>query len=521
MEYIYRGLSKSISDQEPLRATLARVLDLDTIDRVIVEREAIDARHKPAVSYVYNVRFTVTTETRCLRRLLAKGTIQPYQKRPLPAVTPTVELPDEPVIVGCGPAGLFAALSLAQKGYRPIVLEQGEPVADRMRTIATLWRDGELNPTSNMQFGEGGAGTFSDGKLTTGKVSPLDRHILETLVAHGAPDTILFRHRPHVGSDRLCATIVSLRNEIASLGGRVRFGQRVTDLHLDASGRVEAVTVNGERLPTRALILAIGHSSRETVTMLHERGVAMEPKPFAIGTRIEHPASFINEAQYGKEAAALLPAADYRLTHKYEGQGVYTFCMCPGGQVVCASSEADGQVTNGMSDYARDGAYSNAALVVSVDPARLGLDTALAMMAYQRQLEQRAFVAGGGGFIAPAQRASDFVQGRASASLPDTTYRPGVVSADLATVLPRFATGALRHALQRFDRTIRGFAEKGVLIGLESRTSSPVRMPRDEHWESVSTPGLYFLGEGAGYAGGIMTCARDAVRFARHVVERG
>ncbi|MBN1402799.1 MAG: hypothetical protein JXA74_18295, partial [Anaerolineae bacterium] len=306
--------------------------------------------------------------------------------------------------------------------------------------------------------------------------------------------------------------------QIEDLGGEVHFGQKLTQIQV-SEGRLVGVTTSEGQLATEGLILAIGHSARDTVEMLHSAGVDMQAKPFALGTRIEHAADYINESQYGAEAAQVLPAADYRLSYQYESRGVYTFCMCPGGQVVCASSELEGQVTNGMSHYARDAAWSNSAIVAAVDPGRRGL-TALEAIAYQRDLEQRAYEAGGGGYIAPAQRAADLGE-RASTSLPETSYRPGVAPGRLDEVLPETAVPALKSALARFDRAIPGFVEKGVLIGLESRTSSPVRILRDENCESVSVRGLYLLGEGSGYAGGIMTCARDALRFARLIKPRG
>ena len=520
MEYIFKGLRKSIHDGEPLRLTLANHLDLPEITSVTVEREALDARRKANVAYVYNLRFTVAANTPRLGALLAHGTVAPYTVAKLPPVRPTLMLPERPVIVGFGPAGMFASLLLAEMGYRPIVYERGEEVTARGRAIETLWTNGLLDPESNMQFGEGGAGTFSDGKLTTGKSSPLDRLILETFVEAGAPETILFRQKPHIGTDYLRHVVSRMRERVEAAGGEVHFGHKVTDLHVER-GAVRALTVAGGRVATDCAILAVGHSARDTMRLLFDRGVAMQPKPFALGTRIEHPADFVNEAQYGPRNAQVLPPADYKLAHRYHGRGIYSFCMCPGGQVVCASSQAGGQVTNGMSRYARDGSRSNSALVVSLDPAAdLGLRSPMDALAFLSQLEAQAFEAGGGGYVAPAQRAVDLLRGRPSGELPETSYRPGVRAARLDELLPSLVVPALRAGLARFDHAIPGFVAQGVLIGLESRTSSPLRILRDDDCQSVSTPGLYLLGEGAGYAGGIMTCARDAVRFARRVRPR-
>lgn len=516
MEYIFTGLRRSVHDVEPLRTALARELDLPEIDKIIVERESIDARKKPDVAYVYNLRFTVSKPDVRLKHLLARKIIAPYEQERLPEPEPRITLPDRPVIIGFGPAGMFAGLWLARMGYRPIIFERGRAVGERVRDVARLWSEGVLDPESNMQFGEGGAGTFSDGKLSTGKSSPLDRLILETFVEAGAPETVLYHHKPHIGTDNLRRVVANLRKQIASLGGEVHFGHRLTDLHLKG-GAVEAATIAGERVATKCVILAVGHSARDTVQMLYELGVAMEVKPFAIGARIEHPADFIDEMQYGEKAAKALPAADYKLTYQHGEVGVYSFCMCPGGQVVCASSEPEALVTNGMSRYARDEGWSNSAIVVGVDPAALGYRSPLDAVEYLRDLERRAFELGGGGYVAPAQRATDFCDGKSSRDLPEVTYRPAVIAASLHELLPAYIAEPMRAGLRRFDRLMPGFLAQGVLIAPETRTSSPVRLPRDDNYRSVSTEGLYLLGEGAGYAGGIMTCARDAVKFARLV----
>jgi uncharacterized FAD-dependent dehydrogenase len=515
-EYLYRGLRRPISDREPLRQALARELHLPEVESITIEREAIDARRRHAVVYVYNLRFRVSQVTPRLQQLVARGEIQPYRPERPRSPEPRLALPQRPVIIGFGPAGIFAGLALAEKGYRPVIYDRGDAVDARIETVERLWQEGELDPESNMQFGEGGAGTFSDGKLTTGKQRPLNDQVLQTFVRAGAPDRILYQSKPHVGTDHLRRVVANLRREIISLGGEVHFRHRLTDVEVGPAGIRRAV-IDGRSLDTACLILAIGHSSRDTFEMLHRRGVAMEPKPFAVGVRIEHPAAFIDEAQYGAEAAALLPAADYKLTFRYAKSGVYTFCMCPGGYVVCAASEPGGLVTNGMSYSARDGRYSNSAVVVSVDPAAHNFRSPLDALAFQCRFEQRAFQAGGGGYVSPAQRAVDFVREQPSHSLPATSYRPGVRPVDLNTVLPPAVLPALRAGLDHFDRLMPGFVDQGVLIGFESRTSSPLRILRDENCQSVSMPGLYLLGEGAGYAGGIMTCALDALRFAQLV----
>jgi uncharacterized FAD-dependent dehydrogenase len=518
-EYVFNGLRQSVYDSEPLRQVLARHLDLPDIDRITIERESIDARKKPDVYHIYNLRFTVSRPAARLQDLLSRQTITEYAPGRLLDAEPHLVLPENPIVIGFGPAGMFAGLYLARMGYKPVIFERGEAIGDRVRSVQDLWEHGVLDPESNMQFGEGGAGTFSDGKLSTGKASALDQLILEAFVAAGAPETILYHHKPHIGTDNLRRVVVNLRNEITGLGGEVHFGHKLTGLHIE-NGAVKAVTVSGSRMETTCVILAIGHSARDTVRMLHELGIPMEAKPLAIGARIEHPAGFINERQYGKKAAAVMPAADYKLTHQHQGAGIYSFCMCPGGQVVCASSEPGGVVTNGMSRYARDEAWSNSAIVAGIEPHKVGIRSPLEAIEFQRELEQRAFELGGGGYTAPAQRASDFLAAKVSDKLGTTSYRPGVVAGPLHMLLPSFIVEGMKAALARFDRIMPGFIANGVLIGPETRTSSPVRILRDEDCRSVSVEGLYLLGEGAGYAGGIMTCARDAVKWARLVKSR-
>lgn len=495
---------------------MARHLNLPEITSIAIEHEAIDARRKPNVNYIYHLRFQVSAATPNLKRLISMGKVSVYKPPILPAPERRLRLPEHPIIIGFGPAGMFLGLELARLGYRPIIFERGEAVEKRKETVQALWRDGILDPNSNLQYGEGGAGTFSDGKLTTGKRNELVRVVLETLVHAGAPERIRYQSKPHIGTDNLQVVVKNLREEIESLGGEVHFGQNLTDLQLDG-GAVKAIRINGRIVQTSWLALAIGHSARDTVAMLKDHGVGMEVKPFAVGVRIEHLAGLINEQQYGKKAAAALPAADYRLTYRYKDVGVYSFCVCPGGKVVCAASELDGLVVNGMSFSQRDEATTNGAIVVSVEPSRYGFNSPLDAIAFQREFERKAFDGGGGSFVAPAQRAADLLSNKFSKSLPPTSYRPGTTPADLNEILPPSIIPALKAGLENFSRKIPGFIDKGVLIGFESRTSSPTRILRNQDYESITTPGLFLFGEGAGYAGGIMTCAMDALRFSRLV----
>lgn len=494
--------------------------------RLTLVKKSVDARDKADVHFVLTVDAEVRDEADVLRHL-KRGVaerIVPRTAAPLPR--PGFRRP--PVVVGAGPAGLFAALTLAQAGACPILIERGKDVAQRAQDVDAMQNGGVLDPESNVQFGEGGAGTFSDGKLTTGIKSPLIRTVLETFVRHGAPEDILYSYKPHIGTDRLREVVAAIRREIIRLGGEVRFQTKLTGLILHGE-HVEGVTViqdgQSREILTDTVLLAIGHSARDTMQALFRQGVTMAQKPFAMGVRIEHPQSLIDRGQYGSAAGhPALGAAPYKLAVRTpDGRGAYTFCMCPGGEVIPAASQPGGLCVNGMSNRARDGLNANAALLVGVRPEDFGDDHPLAGLVWQRSVEQAAYRAGGGDFRAPAQRVEDFLQGRATTRLGDVrpTYRPGVTPADLRACLPNFIVEDMRLGIAQMERQLHGFAHPdAVLTGVETRSSSPVRLPRDKAMIADRLDGLFPVGEGAGYAGGIVSAAVDGIEAARAAVER-
>ncbi len=505
--------------ENEIRMAAARCLKVPQSEiEVSVQKRAVDARK--GVSFTYTLLATLNTRLKNLPNGVSEYTESEYE---LPTES---DLFDRPVVVGMGPAGLFAALALANAGAKPIVIERGKDVDSRSRDVKTFWTGGDLNTDSNVQFGEGGAGTFSDGKLASGIKDKRCSFVLKEFVNCGAPDDILWQAHPHVGTDNLRQMVKTLREKIITLGGEVHFNAKLTDIKIK-NGAVNSVvcqTADGEReYPTSNVILALGHSARDTFSLLFDKGIQMAQKPFAVGARIEHLREDIDRARYKKYADhPSLGAADYKLsTHLTSGRGVYTFCMCPGGTVVASSSEEETVVTNGMSEYARDAKNSNSAVLVGVDPTDFGSDHPLAGVEFQRRIERAAYKIGG--YHAPAVRFGDFRLGLKSTSFGAVvpSYQPGTVFADLNDVLPRFVTDAMAEGISRMAQSLRGFdSPDAVLTAPETRSSSPVRISRDDTCQSISCRGLFPCGEGAGYAGGIMSAAVDGLRCAEAVLSR-
>src|SRR4051794_17935371 len=516
------------SDQD-LQAAILQKLDIGHGDLTgySIVRRGYDARKKDAIVLVYHLDIETPREAEVLRRLRRDPHVGPAPDTTYRfSVAAPRDLPSRPVVIGFGPCGLFAGLLLAEKGFRPIILERGKKVRERTVDTFGLWRQRKLDPESNVQFGEGGAGTFSDGKLYSRIKDPehRGRKVLTEFVTAGAPPEILYVSKPHIGTFRLVKMVEHLRAKIESLGGEIRFQSRVDDLIL-ADGRVRGLILDGdnggERLDADHVILAVGHSARDTFRMLHRRGVHIEAKPFSIGFRIEHPQSLIDRALFGPQAGnPVLGPADYKLVHHgRDGRSVYSFCMCPGGTVVAAASEPGGVVTNGMSQYSRDERNANTGIVVGITPEDYP-GGPLAGLEFQRRWEHRAFELGGGTYDAPGQLVGDFLAERPSTGFGSVlpSYRPGVRLGDLSTSLPAYAIEAIREALPAFDRQLKGFAmDDALLTGVETRTSSPIRIRRNEAFQSLNTEGLYPAGEGAGYAGGILSAAVDGLEVAEAV----
>lgn len=516
--------------QDALRAAILDRLAIDDADlvNVTVFKRSYDARKKNSeIKFVYIIDLEVRNEAKVLQRFANDTHVRPApDTRYYPVAQAPADLNERPIVIGFGPCGLFAALTLAQMGFKPIVLERGKEVRQRTKDTWALWRKKQLSPESNVQYGEGGAGLFSDGKLYSQIKDPkfYGRKVMAEFVKAGAPDEILFVSKPHIGTFRLTGVVSTMREEIKQLGGDVRFESKVSDILRADNGQIEGVVLdNGEVLHSRHVVLALGHSARNTFRMLHRQGVYVEAKPFAVGFRIEHPQSLIDKARLGKYAGhPELGAADYKLVyHAKNGRAVYSFCMCPGGTVVAATSEPGRVVTNGMSQYSRNERNANAGIVVGIHPEQDFPGGPLAGVELQEALESTAYVLGGSDYCAPGQLVGDFIRGQPSKDFGEVvpSYKPGVKLGDLHQALPDYVIEAIREALPAFGKQIRGFdRDDAILTGIETRTSSPIRIKRDNHsLQSINTAGLYPAGEGAGYAGGILSAGVDGIKIAEAV----
>ncbi|KAJ52284.1 hypothetical protein BD780_003512 [Clostridium tetanomorphum] len=512
-------------DMKTLKEKVAKKLKVSTnsIKSFKILKESVDARKKDSIKFNYAVEVTCDNESKVVSRARDKDVKIEEVNYNEEFNFGNKKLNSRPVIVGMGPAGMFAGLLMAQKGYNPIIIERGEKVEERSKSVDDFWNNENFNKESNVQFGEGGAGTFSDGKLTTRIKDSRCDFVLGEFVKAGAPEEILYMGKPHIGTDILKEVVKNIRNKIIELGGEVHFNSKLQDIVLK-DNKIKSIVVNEKEIPCEALVLAIGHSARDTYEMIFDKNIFIEAKPFAIGVRIEHLQSMIDENQYGKYAGhARLRAADYRLTYNSKGnRGVYSFCMCPGGYVVAAASEEERLVINGMSYHKREGKNSNSAIVVSVTPKDFGSNSPLAGMEFQRHYESLAYKLGGGNYSTPVQLLGDFLKDRISKRIGniEPTYKPGYVFRDLRDCLPDYVTDSLKEGLINFDKKIKGFGDdNAVLTGIETRTSAPIRIVRNEKLQSISLEGLYPAGEGAGYAGGIMSAAVDGLKVAEAIMK--
>jgi uncharacterized protein len=510
-----------------LKNVAAKKLKIKFKDIVTLKilKKSLDARKKDDIMFIYSVSVDLQEYVK-VELTDTKDVFEYNPEKYTDVVSGEGIMANRPIIIGIGPAGLFCGLLLAERGYKPLILERGKDVDSRTKDIALFWKSGEFNEESNVQFGEGGAGTFSDGKLTTRIKDIRCDLVLQRLVESGAPEEILYINKPHIGTDILKKVVKNMRNRIIELGGEVRFSAKVTDIIIEKDKAKGVVVNETESIYSEVILGALGHSARDTYQMLFDRGLSIVQKPFSIGVRIEHPQTMIDEAQYGKNARhSAIGAADYMLTYRSEktGRSAYSFCMCPGGTVVAAASEKGMVVTNGMSEFARDKQNANSALVVSVTPEDFGSAHPLAGMEYQRMWERKAFEAGGSNYSAPVQLVGDFLSGKASSKLGGVkpSYTPGVKLTDLHLCLPDYVTSTIKEALKVFDNKIRGFARRDALMtGVETRTSAPIRIVRKENMESENIENFYPIGEGAGYAGGIISAAVDGIKTAERIIGR-